>query len=180
MSSLPPGVFEVMPPPRPADYVGVRSMADGSHAIETRALTKRYGSARGIEELDLVVEPGEVFAYLGPNGAGKSTTIRTLLDFQRATSGGARIFGLDIERDSVEIRRRVGYLAGDCACSTAMTGEEHIRWFTRARGRHGAALTDSLIERFERSRWIGPSGSSRRATGRRSGSCSPSCTGPSC
>jgi beta-exotoxin I transport system ATP-binding protein len=124
-------------------------MSDAPHAIETHALTRRYGPARGIEELDLVVETGEVFAYLGPNGAGKSTTIRTLLDFQRATSGGAEILGLDIERDSLEIRHRVGYLAGDLRLFAPMTGEEHVRWFGRARGEYDTVLTGSLVERFE-------------------------------
>ena len=78
--------------------------ARATAAIETHRLTKRYGTARGIEEVDLRVEPGEVFGFLGPNGAGKSTTIRTLLDFQRPTSGSASIFGLDSRRDSVAIR----------------------------------------------------------------------------
>jgi beta-exotoxin I transport system ATP-binding protein len=124
-------------------------MADGVHAVETHGLTKRYGRVRGIDELDLVVEAGEVFGYLGPNGAGKSTTIRTLLDFQRATSGSAEILGLDIERDSVEIHRRVGYLAGDLRLFDTMTGQDHVRWFGRARGGHDETLTVSLVERFE-------------------------------
>ena len=63
--------------------------------IETDALTKRYGRARGIEDVSLAVEAGEVFGFLGPNGAGKTTTIRTLLDLLRPTSGSARVFGLD-------------------------------------------------------------------------------------
>ena len=78
-----------------------------SVAVETRQLTKRYGTARGVESLDLVVNAGEVLGFLGPNGAGKSTTIRTLLDFQRPTSGTAEVFGLDSRRDSVRIRQRV-------------------------------------------------------------------------
>ena len=68
--------------------------------IETEELTKRYGRDRGIEDVSLAVEPGEVFGFLGPNGAGKTTTIRTLLDLLRPTSGSARIFGLDSRRDS--------------------------------------------------------------------------------
>ncbi|MFN8234223.1 MAG: ABC transporter ATP-binding protein [Actinomycetota bacterium] len=119
------------------------------HAIETHRLTKRYGRARGVDELDLVVESREVFGFLGPNGAGKSTTIRTLLDFQRATSGTAEILGLDIERESVEIRRRIGYLAGDLRLFDTMTGDEHVRWFSRARGGHDEALAASIVERFE-------------------------------
>jgi ABC-2 type transport system ATP-binding protein len=116
--------------------------------IETRALTKRYGSARGIESLDLVVRPGEVFGFLGPNGAGKSTTIRTLLDFQRPTSGSARVLGLDSVADSVAIRRRVGYLAGDLKLFDRMTGAQHLAWFSKARGGHDPSYTDELVERF--------------------------------
>ena len=124
-------------------------MTGSAHAIETHRLTKRYGQARGIDDLDLVVEAGEVFGFLGPNGAGKSTTIRTLLDFQRATSGDAEILGLDVRRDSVAIHRRVGYLAGELRLFDTMTGDEHVRWFSRARGGHDEALTTSLIERFQ-------------------------------
>src|SRR4051794_17769393 len=58
--------------------------------IETRELTKAYRSARGMHDMSLAVEEGEVFGFVGPNGAGKTTTIRTLLDLQRATSGGVR------------------------------------------------------------------------------------------
>ncbi len=117
--------------------------------IETHQLTKRYGSARGIEDVDLHVEPGEVFGFLGPNGAGKSTTIRTLLDFQRPTSGSAELFGLDSRRDSVAIRARVGYLPGDLKLFERMTGAQHLAWFSRARGAHNAAVTDDLVARFD-------------------------------
>lgn len=117
-------------------------------AIETKQLTKRYGSARGIEQLDLTVEAGQVFGFLGPNGSGKSTMIRTLLDFQRPTSGTATVLGLDSTRDSVAIRRRVGYLPGDLRLFEAMTGAGHLELFGRARGGFGASITDALVERF--------------------------------
>jgi len=70
--------------------------------IETDGLTKLYGKTRGIEDVTFSVEPGEVFGLLGPNGAGKTTAIRTLLDMLHPTSG-ARIFGLDSQRDSVPL-----------------------------------------------------------------------------
>jgi ABC-2 type transport system ATP-binding protein len=119
-----------------------------SPPIETHELTKRYGTNRGIESLNLRVEAGEVFGFLGPNGAGKSTTIRTILDFQRATSGTATVLGFDIRRESVAVRRRVGYLAGDLKLFDRMTGAEHVAWFSRARGGHDRPLTDDLVERF--------------------------------
>jgi len=79
--------------------------------IETERLTKRYGSQRGIDDVTVSVEAGEVFGLLGPNGAGKTTLIRTLLDLLHPTSGSARLFGLDSRRDSLAIRRRLGLQA---------------------------------------------------------------------
>lgn len=84
-------------------------------AIETKRLTKTYREQRGIADLELRVEPGEVFGFLGPNGAGKTTTIRVLMDFLHPTSGQARVLGFDSETDSLEIHRRVGYVSGDTA-----------------------------------------------------------------
>jgi beta-exotoxin I transport system ATP-binding protein len=120
-----------------------------SVTIETHQLTKRYGTARGVEELDLAVYVGEVMGFLGPNGAGKSTTIRTVLDFQRPTSGTAQVFGLDSRRDSVQIRKRVGYLPGDVHLFDRMTGSQHLDWFGRARGGYDPLVTASIVDRFE-------------------------------
>jgi len=84
--------------------------------IEIRGLTKTYGAGRkatlALSQLDLTVKRGEIFGYLGPNGAGKTTTIRLLLDLIRPSAGSAKIFGLDIRADSVEIHRRIGFLPG--------------------------------------------------------------------
>ena len=84
-----------------------------SGVIQTKKLTKFYGRHRGLIDLDLEVQPGEVFGYLGPNGAGKTTTIRLLLDFIHPTQGRAEIFGMNARTESLEIRRRVGYLSGE-------------------------------------------------------------------
>ena len=81
--------------------------------IETKKLTKYYGKARGIENLTLEINEGEIFGLLGPNGAGKTTTIRVLLDLIYKTSGSARIFGMDVHKNSVEIRQRIAYLPGE-------------------------------------------------------------------
>lgn len=83
------------------------------YAIQTSKLTKYYGKARGIIDVDLGVEEGELFGFIGPNGAGKSTTIRTILGLIRKTSGEASIFGMDCERDKVKILEQVGYLPGE-------------------------------------------------------------------
>jgi ABC-2 type transport system ATP-binding protein len=118
-------------------------------AIEMYQLTKRYGRARGIEDVDLVVENGEVFGFLGPNGAGKTTAIRTLLDFQRPTSGRASVLGLDSQRDSVEIHRRVGYLPGELTLYGRLSGREHTDWLARVRHLDDLTERDTLAERFQ-------------------------------
>lgn len=81
--------------------------------IQTTDLTKRYGNARGIENINLTVENGEIFGFIGPNGAGKSTTIRTLLGLLMPTSGSAKIFDMDIMSDGPKIREEIGYLPSE-------------------------------------------------------------------
>ena len=116
--------------------------------IETEALTKRYGAARGIENVSMTVEAGEVFGFLGPNGAGKTTTIRTLLDLLHPTSGSARVFGLDSRRDSLAIRARLGNLAGEFSCDPRLTGRELIAYLADLRGLGGLGRAEQLAERF--------------------------------
>ncbi len=82
-------------------------------AIKTHKLTKYYGKARGILDLDLTVEEGEFFGFIGPNGAGKSTTIRTLLGLISPSEGSAQIFGKDIIKDKKEILGFTGYLPSE-------------------------------------------------------------------
>jgi ABC-2 type transport system ATP-binding protein len=103
-------------------------------AIETSALTKFYGASRGIEDLDLRVERGEVFGYLGPNGAGKTTTIRLLLDLIRPTRGWAAIAGLDTRRESREVRRQTGYLPGELKLPTRSTALGFLSYLGALRG----------------------------------------------
>jgi beta-exotoxin I transport system ATP-binding protein len=116
-------------------------------AIETRGLTKVYGSVRAVTELELRVEAGEVFGYLGPNGAGKSTTIRMLLDLIHPTAGAASVLGLDSRRDGVEARRRVGYLPGDLRLNDRMTAREQLDSLARLRGVDDG-LRGELCDRF--------------------------------
>jgi ABC-2 type transport system ATP-binding protein len=117
--------------------------------IETQKLTKSYGSHRGIVEVDLVVQEGEVFGFLGPNGAGKTTTIRTLLDLIRPTSGTARVFGIESSADPVAIHRRVGYIPGEFTLYDRLTGSQTLEYFANLRGGVDPAYQRSLVERFE-------------------------------
>lgn len=81
--------------------------------IELQKLTKYYGKHMGIKNISFDIKEGEIFGFIGPNGAGKSTTIRTLLNFIYPTGGKASIFGKDVVKDSLEIRRDIGYLPSE-------------------------------------------------------------------
>lgn len=81
--------------------------------IETQNLTKSYGKDRGIVDLNLEIESGEIFGFIGPNGAGKSTTIRTLLGLIFPTSGSGSIFGLDIVKKTKDIKKQIGYMPAE-------------------------------------------------------------------
>jgi ABC-2 type transport system ATP-binding protein len=117
--------------------------------IQTSNLTKNYGKRLGIENVNLEIMRGEIFGYLGPNGAGKTTTIRTLLDFIRPTRGDARIFGLDTRASSVDIHRRIGYLAGDLELYGNMTGEDLLKYLGNLRGGLDWEYVQTLAARFE-------------------------------
>jgi ABC-2 type transport system ATP-binding protein len=118
-------------------------------AIETTALTRSFGSHRGIRDVTLRVEPGEVFGFLGPNGAGKSTTIRILMGLIRPTSGRARVLGGHPQRDGVQVRSRCGYLPGDLVLHPRVSGRELIERFGAVRGLRDTRYRDELVERFD-------------------------------
>jgi ABC-2 type transport system ATP-binding protein len=99
--------------------------------IQTHDLSKTYGDISALQSLNLKVPPHSIFGFLGPNGAGKSTTIKLLLGLARPTSGTASIFGMDVGRQSAEIRARVGYLAQDPRYYDDMTARETLRFTVR-------------------------------------------------
>lgn len=117
--------------------------------IETRGLTKDYGNGRGIFDLDLVVDRSEVFGFLGPNGAGKSTTIRQLMGLARPTRGSAEILGLDCQRDSVELKRHIGYLPGELPQFGGWKGGEVVAYLAGLRGGVEPGDVRRIAERFE-------------------------------
>jgi len=116
--------------------------------VRAEGLTKSYGRARGVVDLDLAVVPGEVFGFLGPNGAGKSTTLRLLLDLIRPTSGRVSVFGLDVRRDGVEVRRRIGYLPGDLRLYPRLTPRELFTYVGHLRGMRGTGDAVVVSERL--------------------------------
>jgi ABC-2 type transport system ATP-binding protein len=116
--------------------------------IRAEKLTKFYGSDRGIIDLDLTVEAGEVFGFLGPNGAGKSTTIRLLLDLIRPSSGRIEVFGAEPRR-SVKLRRRIGYLPGDLRLYENMSARETFAYFAGLRRMRDLGDARALASRLE-------------------------------
>jgi ABC-2 type transport system ATP-binding protein len=104
-------------------------------AVEAMGLTKLYGTQRGLEDLTLAVQQGEVFGYLGPNGAGKTTTIRLMLDFIRPTRGSIKVLGTDPRSAAgVAARRRIGYLPGELSFDTRDQAGVFLRFLADARG----------------------------------------------
>jgi ABC-2 type transport system ATP-binding protein len=110
--------------------------------IETQNLTVYYGKHRGIIDVNLSVEKGEVFGYLGPNGAGKTTTQRVLMDEIRPTRGRATIFGRDCQKDGVAIRKHTGYLPGELSLYPNMKGRAFLRML--------ASLHETAVDRTYR------------------------------
>ena len=119
------------------------------NAIQTNDLTKFYGSARGIEHLELTVEQGDFFGFIGPNGAGKSTTIRTLLGLISPTSGSAQVLGLDTRKDKPEILAREGYLPSEITFYPGMKVKDVLRLSAQLRGKDCKKEADALCHRLQ-------------------------------
>ncbi|MBB6099718.1 ABC-2 type transport system ATP-binding protein [Deinobacterium chartae] len=117
--------------------------------IQVQALSKTYGRSRGIQDLSFQVDAKQILGFLGPNGAGKTTTIRTLLGMLRPTSGTASILGLDIQKQSVEIRRKVGYLPGELNLYPDMNALDVLTYFASLRGITLPRLSHELIQQLQ-------------------------------
>ncbi len=119
------------------------------NAIEVCALTKYYGAVRGIENLNLTVEQGEFFGFIGPNGAGKSTTIRTLLGLISPDGGEAKVLGMDIRKQRVEILRQVGYLPSEAVFYNGMRVRDVLKLSANLRKQDCGAEAHRLCSRLE-------------------------------
>jgi ABC-2 type transport system ATP-binding protein len=119
-------------------------------AIEFRFVVKDYGNVRALRGIDLVVPPQQVFGFLGPNGAGKTTSIRILLDLIRPTAGKALVLGFDCQRQSVEVRRRSGYLPGDLRMYDGLRGNAFLDLIDSFRpDRRDPRFRRELVERLD-------------------------------
>lgn len=118
-------------------------------ALRTEGLTKHYGDVVALSDLDIEIAPGEVVGYLGPNGAGKTTTIRLLLGLIRATRGRCEIYGLDCQRQPVDVHRHLAFVPGEANLWPALTGMETLELMGRTHGRVDEGYKRELIERFD-------------------------------
>ncbi|MDR0861882.1 MAG: ABC transporter ATP-binding protein [Oscillospiraceae bacterium] len=126
--------------------------------IEVNNLTKDYGHRRGVFDVSLQVEKGEVFGFLGPNGAGKTTTIRHLMGFSAPQKGTTTIGGLDSWKHSAKILENVGYLPGEPAIPENLTGTQFIRMMQGLRNSHDEARLKHLLDLFA----LDPRGKTKR------------------
>lgn len=117
--------------------------------IEVENLTKDYGSGRGVFDVNLHVDKGEIFGFLGPNGAGKSTTIRHLMGFSRPDKGETRIFGKNTFEKYYEVLKKVGYIPGEIALPAGLTGYEFLNMMRDLQGIHNDERLERMLDMFE-------------------------------
>jgi ABC-2 type transport system ATP-binding protein len=117
--------------------------------IKVENLTKRYGGFAAINQLNFEVEKGEIVGFLGPNGAGKSTTMKILTNFLPATSGRASIAGFDVFEQSIEARKRLGYLPENTPLYTDMRVGEYLRYRANLKGVPGRKLRQAVGDALE-------------------------------
>ncbi|MEO5628010.1 MAG: ABC transporter ATP-binding protein [Candidatus Saccharimonadales bacterium] len=118
-------------------------------ALKFDHVSKRYGSSRGVEDLDFSVPQGEIFGFLGPNGAGKTTTIRMIIDAIRPSQGSIKVMGLDSRNDSVKVHHKIGYLSGDMEMDRRLTGQQYLEYMANLRGNISWNAVQKLIDRLD-------------------------------
>lgn len=118
-------------------------------ALCLRHVTKRYTDTHGIFNVTLDVQPGEVFGFLGPNGAGKSTTINTILNLITPNEGTIQVFGLDHQKDSRAVHKRIGYVAGDMETDPTLSGKQYLEFVAHLRGNVDVIAVKNLAERLK-------------------------------
>lgn len=119
------------------------------HVIEVSNLTKDYGSGRGVFDVSIHVDKGEVFGFLGPNGAGKSTTIRHLMGFSKPDKGSAKILEQETFSKYYEILNHVGYIPGEIALPAGLTGYEFLKMMQDLQNIHNQEYLNYLLKLFE-------------------------------
>jgi len=118
-------------------------------AIDTTALTRRFGEFTAVDNVNLTVEAGQFFGFLGPNGAGKSTTIKMLTGLLAPTSGTIRILGQDLTQNSAELKRQIGVVPEGMALFGRLTANEYLRFVGRMYGLDAATSLQRTQELLE-------------------------------
>lgn len=117
--------------------------------IKVSSLTKYYGKHRGVEDLTLHVNKGEIYGFIGPNGAGKSTTIRAMVGLLKPTRGSVEIFGLSVKEHQTEILKRIGYMPSETTFYSGMKVSEAIRFSAGLYGKDCREEAGRLCERLK-------------------------------
>lgn len=117
--------------------------------IKVSSLTKYYGKHRGVEDLTLHVNKGEIYGFIGPNGAGKSTTIRAMVGLLKPTRGSVEIFGLSVKEHQTEILKRIGYMPSETTFYSGMKVSEVIRFSAELYGKDCREEEGRLCERLK-------------------------------
>ncbi len=120
-----------------------------SKVVEIENLTKSYGKSRGVIDVSLSIEEGDIFGFLGPNGAGKSTTIRSMLGFLKINSGNIKILGMDSVKDHEDILKNVGYMPSEAWFYESMKVKDVIKYAADVRGLDCSAEAEKLCERLK-------------------------------
>jgi ABC-2 type transport system ATP-binding protein len=118
--------------------------------IDVQNLTKVYSGRTAIDDLSFRVEKGEIVGLLGPNGAGKTTTMRILTCFMPSTSGTARVAGYDVFEESLEVRKRIGYLPENPPLYTEMTVESYLHFVARIKGTPAQERRSQVADAMEK------------------------------
>jgi ABC-2 type transport system ATP-binding protein len=124
--------------------------------IKLQAVNKRYGKFHAVRSLDLEIRKGELFGFLGPNGAGKTTTLRMIAGILAPTSGKIEIGGIDITRDPLAAKAKLGYIPDRPFVYDKLTGAEFLRFTAALFGQDGNAVEErieELLDLFELIRW---------------------------
>lgn len=119
------------------------------HVISLQGVCKTYGTSRGVKDISLTVPEGMVLGFLGPNGAGKTTTISMLINLTRPTSGTITLFGKDAQANGLQLRKHIGFLAGDMALDKGLTGKQQLEYLANLRGGVDATYVRKLATRLQ-------------------------------
>jgi len=130
-------------------YRGSKQLVMTTPAIDTTALTRRFGDFTAVDNVNLRVDAGQFFGFLGPNGAGKSTTIKMLTGLLAPTSGSIRILGEDLQANSAEIKRQIGVVPEGMALFGRLTADEYLRFVGRMYGLDRATTLSRTRELLE-------------------------------